>query len=585
MGGIVPGILLQANTVPAAPFPLRIARIRARVLKAEVNLAAPGAGTVTLANLRADASLSGPDAPLEFLVETAESKTPAPALRLQGKARVVQDGQILPLPPTTEFDAQAKNVDVAPMAAFLGLDDLPVVLTRADIAAKGRYDAESGALQAQVTADCGIHLGISLPAWLSFGGKVRAEEEITLVKDECRLKGTAFVRDAGLRIAFVLPVTIGSVEVPHDLVCRLDGSSVEVKELQVKPGDDSFPLSLECGGTASLEKLELDLRGTVDLSKVDQYFGPWMRLANPALKLEGGASFRVQLIGSPSSPGVDGNADLAKAGGVLGPWLRKIVGDRLYAMGYGSNSGLGFSLMGDIGEEGSYSVHLDRNGLCEEGTTHVTLTVHLLKRKRRVPFPGGSGIGLSGRAFLMAKGELSGLPASLAHILAGSTLSGILVCGPSQLDGLAGAPVLDRLLRGAAVRILCQAVPLETFDLEFAKMPFSTNKGRLEIPELHLDGKALDVRGKGTCSLLSDKLDLELSIKPEKELLEGAPAAVRDALAQEPDGVRCTVTGTFDNPKVEYQPVSQAWRDIIRKAQEAEEAQPAPSTPPEPAAP
>jgi len=428
-------------------------------------------------------------------------------------------------------------------------------------------------------------LGLDIPG-SSVSGTVRSQQVVRLVDGQYHFTGSTSLDDAGLRIALIPPVALGSPEIRHSLVYDQGSSSVELKGLTLKPKGSVFPLSLEARGACKPSGLEIQLSAQGDLTRIERQFGMLIKMINPIARLQGEASFQGWLTGPASSPALEGQLDLTKSSLALSPFLQKGTGDRLTAEVKGTLKPDGFTLAvaGQTGRAGTFGLDLRSEGLAPDHPLQFTLTLDLPTAKRRLPFPGSGGLETEAPLSLRYDGRIFRMPLSRKQFWQSSEFAGRVKCGPGRVTGLAEVPLLDQTIHGIAVRLLSPTAP-DAYEFESVEIGLALKEGIADITGIHADGKTLDVQGKGHFSVITQQLELDLTLTPEKALLEAAPPDVREAFRKEPNGsIPAHVTGTFANPKIEYKVTSQPLEKLIREGLD-KEAGTAPPEPPEPPAP
>ena len=405
--------------------------------------------------------------------------------------------------------------------------------------------------------------GLQLPAGTTLSGQLDTQQKLRLSPSAFFLAGKTRLTNGGLKIAYVIPVTVGNGLLKNDARYEPSTGRVELKELSLTSPDQSLPLNLEVQGEYEADKVQLSATAMLHLDRLDKQFGAWIRMVLPDISVAGNAALTSRITGTMQSPSIIGNLDLSPAGLSFGSLLNKTPGEPLDCLlSGGLKEGKGELVLESNVKENKRRWVISGPGVPQQqadetAMTH-TVTLDLQRKNRQVPFLKSTKLDAPVQLrsdFHFVKTPLT--PRQVwSRIIKRTEVSAQagLLTGLSSLPPIAA--VLSRLARVAKREI----EPIEIASLE---TKFEKGETALELQKFKLDTTGfVDLDGKGMVDLTTDEVSIKLNIRPDLDWLNALPVDLRPASWNE---WHVEITGKWNSPGLKFKGFPEPLLKAIQK--------------------
>ena len=413
--------------------------------------------------------------------------------------------------------------------------------------------------------------GLQMPPGTTLSGQLHTTQKLKFSPLGLSLAGKTKLTNGGLKIAYVIPVTIGNALLESDVLFEPSLRKIELKKLSLTSPDQSLPLRLEGQGRYEAGNLQFSTSAMLHLDRIDKQFGAWTRMVLPGVSVAGNASLKNKIAGTFQSPSITGNLDLTPVGFSFGSLFSKTPGEPLDCLlSGGIQEHKGELVLDSIVEENKRRLIIS----CpKEALTHYSISLDLERQNRKIPFLNSTT--LDAPVKLQSKFHFIKAPLTPRQVWQRAIMQMEASAQAGLLSGIDSIPPLASILH-----LFARVAKLKFEPIEIAALETRFDKGEttLELQKFKLDTVGfIDLDGKGMVDLAKDETSIKLNIRPDLDWLNALPTEIRPANWND---WQVEVTGKWNSPKLEFKGFPPSLLKAIQK-QKDKPPETAPDVPPD----
>ncbi|MDA1139758.1 MAG: hypothetical protein O3B01_14380 [Planctomycetota bacterium] len=416
--------------------------------------------------------------------------------------------------------------------------------------------------------------GLPLSTGTTLSGQLDTMQKLTFSQNAFSLAGNSRLTNGGMKIAYVIPITIGTALLENSFRIEPSSKKIELKKLSLTSTDQSLPLNLEGQGWYEAGRVQFATSAMLHLGRIDKQFGAWTRLMFPEVSFAGHAAFNSRITGAIQSPSITGNLDLGPAGFSVGSLFSKTPGEPLNCL-----------LSGGI-EEHKGELVLENNvgeikrrlivRYLQNAPSNYSISLDLDRKNRKLPFLHSTM--LDAPVQLQSDFNFIKTPLAPRQVWSSTIMQTEVSAQSGLLTGIDSLPPLAAILKCLAGVTKRKIGAIEIASLE---VRFEKGETTLELQAFKLDTIGfIDLDGKGMVDLAKEETSIKLNIRPDLDWLNALPADLRSASWND---WQVVVTGQWNSPGLEFRgfpaPLLKAIQEQEDKSRETAPGLP-PSVPP-----